>query len=147
MIFVPFTFIHPPTWEALNRASAVPWRVDGYDGYLEFMRERWKHGATFTLVEHDVVVQPGQLIQFHSCLSEWCCFPELAGSPSLSLVRFRREFIWANRDIWAEQWTLPVGQGPSWTYLDSHLVAHADREPCLHREPPCVNERPKGSLH
>jgi hypothetical protein len=146
VIYVPFTFIHPPTWEALERA-AVPVPVNEYDGYLMYFRERWKDEVDFTNVEHDVIVQPGQLEQFDMCPGEWCVVPELGGSPSLSLARFRAGFIEANPRIWGDEWVLPSGQGRSWTWLDSHLIAHADREPCLHLVPPAVNARPRGSLH
>lgn len=147
MIYVPFTFIHPPTWEALSGEVVMPVKMDDDDAYLGLMRALWWSEEESTIVEHDVVVQPDQLEQLHKCPSEWCCFPELGGSPSLSLVRFRPGFCAANRGLWTTDWVLPAGQRPSWTWLDSHLVAKADRKPCLHLDPPCVNERPRGPLH
>lgn len=148
MIFVPFTFIHPPTWEALNGWPVVPWRVEGDDGYLTFFEERWKECLDFIVVEHDVVAQPGQVSQLWACPEPWCCFPELGGSPSLSLVRFREPFIRANRDLWERlRRSPPAGQRPIWTWLDSHLVKRAKTAPHLHLDPPAVNQRPYGSLH
>lgn len=146
-VFVPFTFIHPPTWQALSYVAATPWPVDDGNLYLGYFRHRWAMGGAFTNVEHDVVVVPGQLGQLERCPEEWCVFPEAGGSPSLSLARFRPGFITANRGLWDEEWVLPSGQGKSWTWLDSHLVAHADRKPCLHLDPPANNTRPGGPLH
>lgn len=147
MIYVPYTFIHPPTWQALSYRAAVPWPVDDANGYLEYFRTRWAEEEEFINIEHDVVVQPGQLEQFEECESEWCVIPELNGSPSLSLVRFRSLFLIDNKDIWTDQWVLPAGQGKPWTWLDSHLQAHADRAPCEHRSIPAVNTRPYGAAH
>ena len=148
VIYVPFTFIHLPTWRALMPyGGAIPWPVDDADGYLEYFRTRWAEEEDFTNIEHDVVVQPGQLEQFAQCLSEWCVIPELNGSPSMSLVRYRAGFIRANKGIWTDDWVLPAGQGKGWTWLDSHLQAHADREPCEHRSIPAVNTRPHGPAH
>jgi hypothetical protein len=146
-IYVPFTFIHPPTWEALAGRIVTPWLVDDGNGYLEYFRVRWAAERDFINIEHDVVVQPGQLEQLDDCEAGWCVIPELNGSPSMSLVRYRADFIRANKDIWTDQWVCPAGQGKPWTWLDSHLQSHADRAPCEHRSIPAVNTRPFGPAH
>ncbi len=97
MIYVPYTFIHPPTWASLAGREVCPWPVDEDLGYLQLFEMLWDDGADFTIVEHDVVIQRGQLEQFEECLAGWCCFPERGGSPSLSLVRFRRASVAPSR--------------------------------------------------
>lgn len=152
-IFVPFTYIHPPTWEALVGRAVTPWRVDDANGYLLYFRRRWEVGEDFVNIEHDVVVQgagPGyqsQLDQLEECPNDWCVFPEFGGAPSMSLVRYRASFIEDNKDMWATQWVLPAGQGKPWTWLDSHLQGHASHPPCEHLKPPAVNTRPYGPAH
>lgn len=153
-IFVPYTFIHPPTWEALSYHAATPWPVDDANGYLEYFRRRWEEGEDFINIEHDVIVQPAgpngrlsQLDALDQCQNDWCVFPEFGGSPSMSLVRYRASFIKDNWDVWTHQWVLPAGQGKAWTWLDSHLQSHASHPPCEHLDPPAVNTRPFGPAH
>jgi hypothetical protein len=111
--------------------------------------ERWSSALGFTNIEHDVIPKDVQFLDLFGCPGEWCCFNEYDGGPStFSLVRFRPGFIRANPDVW----TLLAAQNrktifqPLWTVLDSWLVTHADRPPCVHESPHVVNVRPHGVL-
>jgi hypothetical protein len=149
-IIVPYTIEYQPTREALALWKVDYVEVDADRGYLDLMRSLWTAGKDFTIVEHDVVVQPGQLPRLTLCPQGWCCFTEYPGGPpTFSIVRFRSEFIAANRDVWddIDSHVEPVASQPLWTLLDSWLVAHADREAHRHTDPPARNVRPFGSLH
>lgn len=136
MIFVPFTRIWPPTFEALDGWAVTPVKMTADDSYLEFFRTRWKEGRAFTVVEHDVVVQPGQLERLESCTHQWCCCPEDGLRATFSIVRFRAGFIRDNARVWDNPHR--AGQ-PSWTYLDTWLYEHADRPVHAHRDIGTIN--------
>ena len=146
-VFVPYTRINPPTIDALRRWRPVMWWVGGDPNeYLRYFRTRWLDTRTFINVEHDVIPTDAQIQGLYDCPQEWCCFTEYEGGPpTLSLARFRPGFMWANRNIW-QAIDMRTARQPTWTLLDSWLVAHADRAPHLH--PGFVkNTRPWGTLH
>ncbi len=148
IIYVPFTYVHAPTWESAIRSVMRVVRLDPTmeDDYLRYFEDRWDEGGSFANCEHDVVPTPLQVLELLYCKeAHWCAFSEYEGGPpSLSFVRFDAEFIADNPDIWKE---LRAGRHhgqPVWTLLDSWLVAHADRPPHVHVG--IRNDRPRWSV-
>lgn len=158
-VFVPRTFDYPPTRMALSwwPGNIVPVEMDDGNAYLRFMAQRWAVCETFIICEHDVVPLPGQMLDLALCPRPWCCWPEgepgssgWGKSPTLSLARFRPDFIRANRDIWEPLLRTRREAGvyqPTWTMLDSWLVRRADRKCHIHGPPWIRNDRPMGALH
>lgn len=147
MIFIPHLFIHQPTWDALAGFDPVGVPMDADDAYLRYFEERWRVGVAFINIEHDVIVRHDQLLELYTCPNSWCCFPEyLDGPATLSIARFRSDFIACNRMIWADfradHFIGEGGRQPAWTLLDAWLRDCADRIPCLHGPPYAVNARP-----
>ena len=152
-VFLPYTYIHGPTWDALE-SCGWPWvpvhlaRLHE-DAYLWFFEERWRQGDAFMVCEHDVIPGRDQLAQLEDCPAGWCAFNEYdGGPPTLSLARFRPAFIGRWPDIWADlraAHRISVFQ-PLWSKLDSWLTDSCG-QPCLHESPHVVNMRPMGSLH
>lgn len=152
-VFLPYTYRHEPTWDAL-RWSGWPWhpvRLDYDDpaAYLRFFDQRWAEAEPFTVCEHDVLPDPRQLQQLEDCPAGWCAFNEYdGGPPTLSLARFRPDFIQQWPHLWADLWAahrVSVFQ-PLWSKLDSWLTDRCG-QPCLHEQPHVLNLRPFGSLH
>lgn len=150
-IFLPYTYRYGPTWDAIE-ASGWPWHpvhIDSRDGYLEFFEQRWAEGEGFAVVEHDVIAGRRHLQQLEDCPAAWCSFNEYdGGPPTLSLARFRAEFITDWPFVWddlRDAHRVSVFQ-PLWSKLDSWLTDRCG-QPCLHDKPHIVNVRPFGSLH
>ena len=152
-VFVPYTFRHQPTWEALRDSGWEWYPVELAAGddtsYLHFFEYRWRVGSDFIVCEHDVIPTVEQLQQLEDCPAEWCSFNEYdAGPPTLSLARFRSSFIAGHRDLWRQLWAAnrkTVFQ-PLWCKLDSWLTDCCG-QPCLHQSPHVVNSRPLGVTH
>ena len=171
-IFLPYTFLHPPTLAALAATGrdAVLYEMDSDRAYLEFMAARWRDRVGFIIVEHDVIVTGAQLDSLDACPEEWCGF---AAGPDAEVgfcaVRFRASFIERTISVWSDFAALldgyhDVGEGcyrwdwrrsvvdanwrfsprvPAWANLDSWL-AHREGWRAHRHEPDIVNSRPFG---
>lgn len=78
-VIVPYTKLIGRVTNALD-ASGYEWEAvnvsESYQRYWYLVRELWAAGEDFTLIEHDVVVDPEVTLQgFESCPMDWCSCP------------------------------------------------------------------------
>lgn len=147
-VIVPYARINEATIDALRAWHPTMFYVGGdRNDYLRYFKVRWLDMKVFVNVEHDVIPTNAQVQELMQCQEEWCCFTEYAGGPpTLSLARFRPGFIWSNHNLW-NSLDMKTARQPTWTLLDSWLVAHANRPPHIHTSSFVVNTRPWGTLH
>lgn len=126
-VFIPYTEQHPATDIALWDYDPEYARIYGKYGYGRFFADRWKEGAGFVNVEHDVVPWPGAIELLTGCPQPWCGFaytdhrwdehPELVHGVPLGCMKIGAELIAATPDIWK--------QIIDWSHCDVHLFAEA----------------------
>lgn len=156
-VYIPWTFLHPPTWDLLAPFEPIGVDVSGDDGaYLRYFVERWREREPFVNVEHDMLVHPAQIDQLIACPEPYCAYGyERPGQfPWFGVVRFRPEImdrmplVWDELQEWAEcpprewAWRLvgevpvkgpPPGElansqwVPLWQHLDQWFVSHAQQ--------------------
>lgn len=147
-IVVPYTRVNPATVESLaGEDFEMAYVGDHPNDYPFLLWALWEEHGDLIIVEHDVIVQLGQIEELRRCREPWCSFPEYEGGPpSFSLVRFRWELMAANPDIWRNLFTAHRSQ-PLWSMCDSWLASHVEVACHLHGPPWAVNTRPWGTLH
>ncbi len=77
---VPFATASP-----MLPAVRIALRQDGWEpeyrhmagdgSYHDLLRECWRGGETFAVVEHDIVCWPGALQELANCEEQWCTLP------------------------------------------------------------------------
>ena len=151
-IWVPYTYRHQPTLDALNALPNRHFEVDVSANHWEyplFLREKWRAGVDWINCEHDVIPLPAQIDHLERCPNGWCAVRDpLCSTPTFSLARFRAPFMAAHPDVWDRllaQDRVTIFQ-PLWQICDVWLRQQCG-EPCLHAEPAVINTRPLGALH
>jgi hypothetical protein len=155
-VYLPYTGFYRPTWDALYEAVGdfTPVQLDPGDdsAYLRYMKDRWAEGVGFISVEHDVIVNPGCFPILEQCPYPWCMFLEpgcQTEQGTLSLVRFRAEFLKVHHDIWDRmEAALDGGERKGdfhrqipWTVMDVWLFTQIPGEQHPHRVPYINNTR------
>jgi hypothetical protein len=125
--------VHPATAAALAAAGGVaPIFIDcagSDDHYWQLLRELWRHGQPFTLVEHDIAPRPGCLAELDACPSPWCGFAyPLRNSygSAFGCTKFGAELMAAHPGVWDEIAQLvETGRVPGkhWSRLDARFQA------------------------
>jgi hypothetical protein len=103
-IWVPYTDLAPETGGFAMEAGAWVFPLaDPIEDYGRFMARRWRAGAGFIVVEHDVWPSLDDIASLRTC-SEPLCFYGYRGEDRTSLmfgcVRFSADFIAAHPDLW-----------------------------------------------
>lgn len=140
LIVVPFTDLAPETKAALECDRLRPRYVDVSDddwAYWRLLDGLWRDGATFVIVEHDIVPWPGAVRAMLDCQSDWCAYPYLMGSiegTAFGCTKFGAGVI--ARQPTAVSRILPQHRG--WNALDSMVTATLRRngEPEHIHQPP-----------
>lgn len=143
--------VRSETVEALERYVKAPDMVRvvdvGHDPYAygRLLRECWKSGLDFAVVEHDIVIREDVYDAFHDCEGGYCCFPyawTTCVAPALGCTRFRKEFTLAHPDAIDEALAMPsyIGEPGHWKQLDVFLMRRVLRDryglqPCVHLDP------------
>jgi hypothetical protein len=77
-LVVPFTELLPETRKALND-SEHPYETvyvgQCDEAYWYLLRNLWRMGEGFMLVEHDIIVVPGLIQELEECPEDWCVAP------------------------------------------------------------------------
>jgi len=114
-VYVPWTRQYPECRAALAPSSPVYVDVSADDfAYWRLARALWGEREPFTIVEHDVLVEPGSIEELDACPEPWCAFAihsvdvgtGMSWVATFGCVRFRPSGAWPLLD--------PVG----WTWLD-----------------------------
>lgn len=158
MIIVPATRQIPAVLDALAD-TFQPFRfvpLPGDDAYYYLLRRLWEAGETFTIVEHDIIVNSNSLDTLAYCANEWCACPYLyigGWHAGLGCTRFRAELLARHPDVMA------VVQGMSdrthppmhWCRLDEWIrnTLEARGERCCEQHPPVqhIMQNPNSSSH
>jgi len=120
MVYVPWTRLYPECREALAPSSPVYTDVSGDDhAYWRMVRDLWAAGEPFTIVEHDVLVEPDTIRELDDCPDEWCAFAiasvdvgtGMSWVATFGCVRFRPSGAW------------PLADPVAWTWLDMETEA------------------------
>ena len=109
-VIVPVVVLMPETARALA-ATGWPVRVVDVSGddqaYGRLLRDTWRRGQTFIVVEQDIVVRPDTLDQLAACPGPLCAFPYDqsgvgTGAPGTGLgcTKFGAELIARMGDPW-----------------------------------------------
>jgi len=113
--------------------EATGWPVYGVDvsisprAYFDLLFEYWADGATFTVIEHDMVVHATALEELDACPYEWCAFPYRYGTHErhygLGCAKFGEELIARNPDAMRRVGTMRDMNHPArhWCRLDAWL--------------------------
>lgn len=156
-VFIPYTFVHVPTWLSVLPVRAIPVRLDAEDSYLDYFRARWSARRRFVNIEHDMIVSGGRLAELDECDQPWCAYAYDGCDgqfPWFGAVKFEPEIMdvlpgvwdelweWAHAEPSSDQWRLvgevpmlgpPPGEfrisewRPVWQHLDSWFVRAAAR--------------------
>lgn len=98
-VVVPYTYIQPETEAALRATGALyeTHFVGGaQDDYCTLLTGLWEAGASFVVVEHDIVVRPDTVSELAECPYGWCSFayPYLDGLyPGLGCSKFEAQLL------------------------------------------------------
>ena len=142
-VVMPFTpaGLDERAWAALLEQAPHAERVDVSGSpvaYWELLRSLWLDGATFTLVEHDVVLPPNGLAELEACRWPRCSIPPgnrfpalghldrpllpfvIAGALAAMLQcnRWRSDMLRATAHVWND---FPVSRR-YWVGLDIELL-------------------------
>jgi hypothetical protein len=108
--------------------------------YPDLLAEKWQAGATFVVVEQDVVPWPGAIEALLGCDQPWCAYgylpPDVNNGRTtkgnrtvpFGCVKFADQFIRALPDAWtvmrgwAEEY---IGSRPPWSMCDAYLEVYA----------------------
>jgi hypothetical protein len=131
-----------PVLAAIRAAGADPVGVClvEEDDYWSLLTELWSMADEFTVVEHDVVIEPDTLDRFNACASGWCAqrYAYFVGPyAGLGCMRFRSRLITRNPDALRRVGTMsdPTHPARHWCRLDAWLqqVLSASGETlCIH---------------
>lgn len=167
-LFLPYTFVHRPTWENLADTGipVTPWKT-GYihqkPSYLDYFEERWAEGLAFTQIEHDIIATREQILEMMDCPEPWCACGTEPGGAALQMAKFSAEHIADTKDVWRvlrEEWTVnrfvfphgSAGHGtrydgrqPLWEIIDTFHYFWCDLNGIHpHSHSPITNCRPWG---
>lgn len=105
-VFIPYTFIHEPTWRLLEPLNPIGIDCRGDDeAYLQHLADRWEERLPFVNIEHDMLVTPEQVWDLWRCNCSWAAHGYDGGPgrfPWLGSVRFSPEFMDAWPDVWRD---------------------------------------------
>jgi len=122
--------LRPQVAEALAGWDVTFVDVSGSDeAYFELLARLWANGASFILVEHDIIVRPDSLAELEQCHHPWCSFlvPYVGRTyAGLSCAKFSAALIARHPDAFQRIAHLQDAQHPPshWCRIDSHLQAH-----------------------
>jgi len=71
----PYTERHPEAIAALPVEAEQTDVSSDPEAYWRLLREAWRSGEDFLIVEHDMVLPPGAILAFERCRREWCAHP------------------------------------------------------------------------
>lgn len=75
---LPYTVLEEGVEDAV-RSNGLPYQLHDVSGsddaYWLLLRHLWRIGATFAIVEQDIVVGPRTLREMARCRHPWCCAP------------------------------------------------------------------------
>ena len=76
-VYVPFTRVNKTQIAVFAMENVGPhWVPMGDDeAYWRLLRDRWRDGGKFLLVEHDILPWPGALRELWDCPHRWCSLP------------------------------------------------------------------------
>lgn len=148
-VVCPFSKLKPET-----RAALKGFRVDyvnvghSITAYWELLSGLWRTGATFAVIEQDIVVNKDTIPNFARCKNLWCCAPyPYLGSPTyagLGCTRFRSELMKAHPDL-MDDVALHVYPGHCarhWCTLDAAI----QRELWARKRHACLAHTPVGHI-
>lgn len=132
-VVVPFAgTIHPIAAHALEDFAPGAERVDvsGDDfAYYDLLRDLWAMGEDFTVIEHDVAINPWALQRLESCGKPWCVapYPIRLGlcRGGLGCTRFRGELSRRFPDLLGEGFErqrIGTWEPRYWQHLDYSLM-------------------------
>ena len=104
-VWVPWTHLAPETQGFAQMIGAHLAQVEPTEGYARFMAERWREGAAFVVVEHDVVPTVGQVAEIWACPEPLCCYGyegEDRRTLLFGCVKFSSGLIARTAPIWAD---------------------------------------------
>lgn len=115
--------------------------VDALD-YSRLLRQMWREGETFVIVEQDILPWPGAIEELFYCPGQWCsCSYPYGGAPGiyhmLGCTKISSQLMLNTPHLW----DTPV----HWSQCDVHLRDGAlsmGQEPHPHR-PPAIHLNPK----
>ena len=134
-VVVPFTNLRPETEKALA-ASGWPYETvdvsNGDDAYYWLLYRLWAEGATFAIVEHDIVVGPSTLSDMAACNKDWCGYaaPYWGGNHvGMNCVKFSAALIARHPDAMDRIANMSDPKHPPmhWCRLDCWLQSHVLR--------------------
>jgi hypothetical protein len=139
-IIVPYARIEPETSRALAQFAPTAELVGPLDtgtGYHMVLREAWRQGESFLVIEHDVAIHNGVVPQLEACPEPWCLFPYSGGHEmlvgGLGCTRFSGELTRRFPDLVD---SLPSNE---WWQLDSLIDgALIERGVAMHVHEPAV---------
>jgi hypothetical protein len=74
-VVMPYTRLRPEVVQALTGWDVAFVDVSGSDeAYWELLAGLWAKGASFVVVEHDILVRPDTLDELLACHEPWCSF-------------------------------------------------------------------------
>lgn len=151
-VIVAYTEVHPDTRAALEGWPGVEYHYTGQDDYAygRLLRELWKDGESFLLIEHDVVPTLEHLARMVGCENVYCAAPYRWGQAvgvTLGFTRFRSLLLRSYPDAAEIACRIPHPFGEPGHYhtpLDIWLQAAVLRDlyglqPCCHL--PAVEHR------
>lgn len=114
--------IFPESLESIREAAPEMAVTDaGPDAYWSLLRDLWRSGDDFCIVEQDMVVPPGALASLEACPELWCGVPyELYGVYGVwhGVTRYRGALTWRLPHLPDEI------EHRSWEQLDSAWINH-----------------------
>jgi hypothetical protein len=135
-------------WETVDAleewAGVLFHEVDEYDGYARLLIDLWEAGEAFAIVEQDVAVPPGWLVEFDACPHPWCTrAPEARpGLDWLGCARFAAPLLADHPTLMAAALadTSADGDEPyTWRKCDVRLARHLRlAHVAPHQHVPCV---------
>jgi hypothetical protein len=144
-ICVPYTRLQPATETVLRGYPVEFYPLEGDDGYVYYLKQRWDDGLTFINCEHDTIFWHGAIESLEECLGDWCAYglkgesPANPWSPTLNLVKFTDRFISTHPTIWDA--LLDEDMPPQkWRLCDGWLRKYVGSEYCHRHTPPVVND-------
>jgi hypothetical protein len=110
----------PHQWDAIDVSQADT-------AYTRLLATLWALGEPFAIVEHDIVVHPGTLVDLEACTHTWCAFPYQLGrftTAGLGCTKFSAQLIRAHPHAVAETWAEQTEAHPRghWCNLDDRLT-------------------------
>lgn len=98
IVVVPLTVVRVPVLAALDATGYDFSLVDVSDSdesYWSLLAGLWRSGESFTIVEHDVIVEEDSIAGLDECPEQWCAFAVRYGSGQhvgLGCVKFTAAF-------------------------------------------------------